>query len=150
MKLVVALLLSTTACAPEHQQVVSVPVPFQQIYADFLNDSVMAGHFQNIDDLIIQFSSDLPGEWAGDCVNQGGLFGTPTININAEYWTQISNDQREELVYHEMGHCVLDRGHTSARWEGQPDSIMNPQVFPTGLFSQYREHYVLELFGDIR
>lgn len=34
------------------------------------------------------------------------------IKINKETFTKLSNENREELVFHELGHCVLNKLHT--------------------------------------
>ncbi len=36
------------------------------------------------------------------------------IRIDREYWQEASAFGRELVVFHELGHCYLDRGHTEA------------------------------------
>ena len=35
----------------------------------------------------------------------------PTITVSKEKWDRLSKDEREELMFHELGHCVLHRKH---------------------------------------
>lgn len=38
----------------------------------------------------------------------------PEITINQKYWTNsLSEIGRKLLIYHELGHCVLGKGHSS-------------------------------------
>lgn len=143
------LALMFTACGPRippHDHVVSIALPFQKYFVAFENDAITNNHFQQIDDLIIQFQSDMTSAWAGYCANQGGVYATPTISVNTLYWTNLSNDQQQALIYHEMGHCVLNREHKTTMWNTVPDSIMYPSVLRAGLLTQYHDHYVTELF----
>lgn len=80
--------------------------------------------------------------------------GYKQIRVNSKYWTMLGELGKEELVYHELGHCVLNRDHTDSftvLWpQGYsiPNSIMYPYVFGDSFFySIYREHYVQELLN---
>jgi len=55
------------------------------------------------------------------------------IRIDPVYWASIENVDilKEQLVFHELGHCVLNLGHIPEvnPYTGQPLSIMYPAVF---------------------
>lgn len=59
---------------------------------------------------------------------------------------------RRELVFHELGHCVLDRVHDERMAQGYPESIMYPSSVSmrNWLFYQQNEkNYIDELFKTI-
>lgn len=72
------------------------------------------------------------------------------IVIDLEYWNLATALQREEVVFHELGHCYLMRGHTEGTVQGNIcASIMRSGL--GGCRSVYndlnREYYLDELFG---
>jgi hypothetical protein len=67
--------------------------------------------------------------------------GTPTIVIDSIYWDKISPTQRIALVFHELGHCVLNRIHVE---EGL--SIMNPYLISDYNFSRNFDGVLSEFF----
>ena len=84
--------------------------------------------------------------------------GYKLIRINTFHWERMTDGGREETMYHELGHCQLNRDHsellTRPRGFGYsiPNSIMYPYVFGDASFYwMFREHYVQELiFPDKR
>jgi len=54
---------------------------------------------------------DLEGEHiAGQCTSFGG-FRPGSVTIDSEFWDFSSDLFREFIIFHELGHCFLDRGH---------------------------------------
>lgn len=49
---------------------------------------------------------------------------------------------REELMFHELGHCILNRAHVNSE-----QSIMNPYHLDASLYINNYAHYIAELFG---
>lgn len=70
----------------------------------------------------------------------------PTITIDPVQWKLLRDNEQEELVFHELGHCLLHRAHTSEVDQyGNPLSIMNPVLFSN---YEYRRAMLLkELFN---
>lgn len=67
------------------------------------------------------------------------------IEIDPEFWFDSSKITKEELLFHELGHCILDRDHdTTVLYGTIPKSVMYPYVFTTS-YSLFREYYVNEL-----
>ncbi len=80
-------------------------------------------------------------KFAGFCDGSGGI----QIDENALYLPAAS---LEMLVFHELGHCLLGRDHSTAMLNtGMPGSIMNPSItdYPQG-YQAYPEVYWKELF----
>lgn len=69
-------------------------------------------------------------KYAGVCLKYSN--GYREIQINSTHWKNYSLEQKEQLVYHELGHCVLNRGHNDKLMEANtncPDSIMRSYMF---------------------
>ena len=96
------------------------------------------------DDVVIDFG-DTDG-FAGQCD-----YDKRQITINEDYWNAISDYKKEILIYHELGHCVLDlRGHDNEQIEVEgctiPKSIMNESLLMNS-YEENREYYLEELFN---
>ena len=52
--------------------------------------------------------------------------GSKVINIDKEFWDNGSNLEKEFLIFHELGHCLLERSHNNVmNQRGVCQSIMN-------------------------
>ena len=79
------------------------------------------------------------------------------IRIDREnYNDQKSKDSvgAHTIIFHELGHCELDRGHstllTEVNGETIPYSIMFFQLYGrAGIYKEQEAHYIDELFGGI-
>ena len=74
---------------------------------------------------------------------------TRNIYIDREYWNNLRDEFRELLIFHELGHCELNRGHA------EHFSIMNEEVLRTiehnSTFHKSQEFYDIlykELFSN--
>lgn len=71
----------------------------------------------------------------------------PEINIDPVQWNLYSEVQREIIIYHELSHCFLLKGHTSSMHNGIYTSIMNPTIFDQRIYIQNKKYYIDELFS---
>lgn len=78
--------------------------------------------------------------------------GYKLIRIDVDFWKVMGNGGKEEVIYHELGHCQLDRDHADQLTEAPtygysiPNSIMYPYIFGDASFYwMFREHYIQEL-----
>jgi hypothetical protein len=86
---------------------------------------------------------DLKG-YVGIC--KLGYYRVPYIAIDRTYWKNSSRWGREWLVFHELGHCVLDRDHRDDKFGVNcPASIMHSYA-NSFCYKDYRNYYVKELF----
>ena len=74
------------------------------------------------------------------------------IYIKKSFWDNASTNQRETLMLHELGHCVLNKNHNNSvmDYEGRsvPSSIMNSYNIGAGLYYyNNKQHYYDELIG---
>jgi len=58
--------------------------------------------------------------------------GYREIQINSMHWSNFSEEQKEQLIFHELGHCVFNLGHDDSMLEYRrdcPNSIMRSFMF---------------------
>ena len=98
---------------------------------------------KNIPNITIEFR-DLPG-------NAKGLCNTITrkIYIDEDKWYGIGKLSQEELIFHELGHCVLGLGHdfTIKSRDFCPTSMMYKDgAIVEGCYEKDRDYFIKELF----
>jgi hypothetical protein len=72
--------------------------------------------------------------------------GGKEIAVDSTFWTNASDLGREQLVFHELGHCIFGRLHNRMTLpDGCPKSIMNPYNFSDACYSAHRTEYLQEL-----
>lgn len=102
-----------------------------------------------IGDMTIQFGSlqDKDPGTVGVCTT----YDDDTIRdivIDTKYWNNVTDLQREELMFHELGHCVLNREHRNdALADGCPASIMFWETVSLWCLNLHLDYYRNELFG---
>lgn len=101
------------------------------------------------EDIIVEFTND--EEYAGVCYYW--LVGSNEIKINRKYWSNINDEMREQLMFHELGHCVLERDHDNSHIDLQgvmcPNSIMRSWAFNyIEIFNCYKKNYK-HYIGDL-
>lgn len=68
------------------------------------------------------------------------------IRIDPTVWIGLTAAEKEALMFHELGHCVLNRDHNPARAEdGRPLSIMHPYLLDHDDYVKHHDYYVQEL-----
>lgn len=89
-------------------------------------------------------------KYAGVCEYYSN--GNRLVRINHKYWHQSDDSGKEQLIYHELGHCVLNREHSTKSMNLKdthyniPNSIMYPIAFgDLWYYSFFRNHYIDEL-----
>lgn len=70
------------------------------------------------------------------------------VTIDQSYWNQVTDLQRELVIFHELGHCYLERSHLDDQTNRACISIMNSGT--SGCRLRYttltRTEYLDELF----
>lgn len=93
----------------------------------------------------INFSKKLKGTTAGKC-NYGSKNESPYITVNKDWWTVLTEDQKINLVFHELGHCLLYRKHENGTLaDSCPKSFMNDYLVDLDCLDKYYDHYIDEL-----
>jgi hypothetical protein len=133
---------------------VNIEEEFQPYIDSFVNLSVDLNKPIIIDNLIVRYGNNPDNDkYLGVCIT--GL-ETPIIEINPNYWVNLNESEKEHVMFHELGHCVLNRGHD----EGQllledlgyyiPKSIMYPYIFSSNVYESNYDYYVNELFYNTK
>lgn len=88
---------------------------------------------------------------------------SPIVILDQDYWNnlcnwypQIDNNNiklcekyRQELINHELGHCILGRVHRLDMLpNGYPASIMYPYQFSAQAIDDNKQYYINELIND--
>ncbi|MEM6804053.1 MAG: putative metallopeptidase [Bacteroidota bacterium] len=127
-----------------------VELEFQEYVDRFIAEAAARGQEIDFTDsgLSIQFRDAVSKESGGVC-----YLGQHRIEIEKFFWDDANDAQREGLIFHELGHCELDRRHRNdllpngewlSRMRGDP--IPDGQTVPVNTFGTRREYYVDELF----
>lgn len=92
---------------------------------------------------------ELPARNYGRCLYFSG--GRRLIQINPNSWSKMDEVNREILIFHEMGHCFLDKMEHDDKVndEGHKTSMMSTFHLGAGYYLPCREAYIKELVtGD--
>ena len=141
-----------------HSPEVRIHSDFTKYVTQFQETSKEVGRSVVISDLIMGYDSSLGGPDSSGNVTLGYCRtgdGTPEIMVNPKYWAYMSVSDKEELMFHELGHCVLRRGHKGDKVVAKdnygrqiPVSIMYPYHLGAGIYGSNYNYYMSELFGN--
>jgi len=93
---------------------------------------------------------------AGACIRkrQNGRLVQRTIKIHPDVWRWNGDMAKEQLVFHELGHCELKRSHRngsiSLGKDVGPASIMADEMFGgDNVYEDNHAYYIQELFNGL-
>jgi hypothetical protein len=96
-----------------------------------------------VEDLIVKFGP-LDSSKLGLCTRGRG---TPTITINEASWKALDEEEKEILLFHEMGHCILELTHNNAQaGDRKWASLMLQWPQRISDYGSRKEGYLKELF----
>jgi len=137
---------------PEEMGVIDIDPEFQVFVDEFVDEAAKRGQTIDFSDtgLSVQFSDLALDGASGRC-----FFASHQIEIDKADWFSFSPSFRSFLLFHELGHCELRRGHTNEMFDDQSwMSIMKGDPFdgtdiriPVPYFGFRREYYIDELFN---
>ena len=84
---------------------------------------------------------------AGSCTTNG--HDLTHITIDQTFWIQASHLLREMVIFHELGHCILGRGHKESSFSnGICHSIMRSGLGTCrdAYITENRDYFIEELF----
>ncbi len=154
--ILLALPLVLMACRPDPvaPEVYEVPSRIQPYVDAFEMEASKRGVDIDITNLRVEFEGDLnDGTAAGLCTFASASNPTPYIRLDTTSFNWQNNEyHREILVFHELGHCILNRLHRDDNLpNGNISSMMRStgeQVYG-GLLNQFKRSYYLdELFDE--
>lgn len=149
-----------------HYGVQNVDPAFTATLNTFINlaqDAMVAIPANRLNSLIIQFGNPglvaslppvTPGySYSGVCQPRfENAYGTINyiITIDRALWMFGDKYWKQSALFHELGHCLLNREHTTVTLNsGDPGSIMNSIVPTSEQFKRNETTYIQELFTDL-
>lgn len=137
---------------PQPQEVYDVDPEFEPYVQEFIEEAAKRGEQIDFSDtgLSIAFSDFPLDRAAGLC-----SLGRHSVIIDKEDWFRFSDRFRSYLLFHELGHCELDRGHRNDQFnDGTWKSMMRGDPFqgntiriPVPYFGFRKPYFVDELFN---
>lgn len=146
-----AIVLSGCGSAELRDHVTSAPKPFKHSI-----EAELEPYWERFSELtnarskhVAGFFKTLESPTVGLCTSYTD--GSRKIEIDPQFWQDSTPLGKEELVFHELGHCALNLGHNDELIDLKdygtiPASIMYPYVFgEASYYEQFRDYYVREL-----
>lgn len=140
----------TPSPTPTSGPIYSGPAELEKYVLKFVDDAKIQGKNVLPDMknpmLTIQIKSlDQYGSTVIGLCESGG--GQRRVTFDPDFWNVVSETQRELLVHHELGHCVLYRPHRSDLLStGKYASIMYPVIMTSSTYTSNFNYYQNELF----
>ena len=151
--LIALLGVTASACAPkqkQHESFLQVDAPFLDFVNNFEQVSAQEGTPVQVTDLVLSFGSTPSLNETGVC--EWADNETPKITINQRIWNTLNDYDKQEVIFHELGHCVLKRIHQNTEmmaYNGTvqvAESIMYPYRISGTIYRDNIVHYHDELF----
>lgn len=108
---------------------------------------------------------NLPGHILGQCIT---FDDANLIVVDKTFWATASDFNKRSLIFHELGHCLLGRGHRTLYYQGPylnygsrmapywdyvthpnwPISLMHRSLVTDAKFKGEYDYYIQELFDE--
>ena len=147
------LLLALSSCKKESIATYDVDAAFEPYVQLFIAEGAKRGHEIDFNDtgLLVEFSDKIVDDASGYC-----YLGQYHIVIDKAEWNILTDNQKEFLLLHELGHCELNRGHRNDQfinklWKSmmRGDPLSGTQKYQPVAFYGFRKNYYLdELFNE--
>ena len=136
-----------------------VPAEVEPFIKTFREEAQKRGSSVSTASLIVEFGAPQGSDVCGQCMLENGKTPRILLNNNSFCWQQANPQERECLIFHELGHCLLRRAHNSDKFpNGAFMSLMNPDNVTVYATCRYpiggeecdkrprRDYYIDELF----
>jgi hypothetical protein len=115
------LLVATFACGKE--ETVNVDAELQPLFSSFSSEAQQRGMTLDMTNYTGMLTDLDEANVAAKCQTISN--GQKRVLVDLGFWKTASTMQREMVVFHELGHCVLNRAHLDdARTDGSCFSMM--------------------------
>jgi hypothetical protein len=128
---------------------------FEKYYEAFVKAGKSVNRDVSVKNLIIEFGD--PEEAGCSAKEKYSVYGccskkssrAPTVTVSPEKWDKGDETEHERLIFHELGHCILNRSHRDDfNGESQESSVMYPVMerHMNEYYNSHRKEYIKELF----
>lgn len=131
----------------------NVDSDFEEYVQRFIDEGAVRGVNIDFEDtgLLIEYSDRIVAGASGYC-----YLGKHHIVIDKSEWTALTDTQKEYLIFHELGHCELDRRHKNNQFDNllwkslmRGDPLLgNQQYYPVPYYGFRKTYYRDELFNQ--
>lgn len=99
-----------------HPELTSYLSEFEYIYGSNIDDLNMtfANTISNSDPSLVTLGYCSKGTTHKNKIHKTIVIKTPKIVINLSRWESMSELDKKQLVFHELGHCILNRDHSES------------------------------------
>lgn len=155
--LLITLLLMINGCGQKEKEVgqhetIIIASEAQPFYDSFIRRLTESGWKFSITHIEVYITRGFENEdLYGYCfkASSGMKKDIPIVYLNELKWADpaFTVAEREQLVFHELGHCILNLPHDSMIENGRPVSLMNPVHTSVAPFYQTNySDYITNLF----
>ena len=143
ISLIIIMAMALSACAREHKLQLG---QFGGYVQAFETRGSAFGKTIQVDDLIVEFGTMERASEQGYCLLKEN--DTPIIRVNQTAWNGMTESERQLLLNHELGHCILGRVHKNDLLQPAeiPASLMNSYAIDSDLYVTHKDYYDGELF----
>ncbi len=112
--MLLAALLLADSCSKEELQEIRIDDKLAEYFEAFAAEGALRGiqidfREAQVEGLIDQLDNKVSGQCQHDAD------APDRVVIDPDYWERATHMQREFIVFHELGHCVLDRTHLDSK-----------------------------------
>ena len=147
---ILIMMLTISSCLPDGDNDVVIEAELMPYFENFKAEAMERGITVDYQEIGLGGKlQDLSEDGIlGQCVHDN--LSDDQVLIDISFWNNNNNMSREFIVFHELGHCFLDRGHDDkVDNKGKCVSIMNSGSVNcrSNYTSSTREAYLNELFN---
>jgi len=152
-------ILFIASCKTEEPELPNINV--EEVFAPYVSSFIEEGSKRGFD---IDFSDtglsilfgNTPNASASCSEIAGEDWGSHQILVNKDVWKTLNDSLRQRLIFHELGHCELNRSHKNDKFEdgswvsmmrGDPLSRQD-ELLPIPYFGFRKDYYIDELFDE--
>jgi hypothetical protein len=153
--LIVFCAVFSEGCKPEAEEITvqQIDEEFIAHVASFKNEAAARGYDVDFSNYNVEVSfGDLDTIQAQGVCDEISSSDDFVVTIDREIWQRLSIEQKENLIYHELGHCFLGRPHKTDLMD--LGNVCSSLMAPGGFCIQdlyddrWKEYYLDELFDE--
>jgi hypothetical protein len=144
----IALSVFSTCSRDEDFTAIVVDPALQPYFESFVSEASKRGKILDLSKVNGLLADIEEAKVLGRCA-QGAISGS-TVTIDSEFWRKATNWEKEYVIFHELGHCALNRRHLEDQnADGTCVSMMQSGTNGCRMIynAQTRSGYLDELFS---